>query len=73
MKTLIREIEEEDFINQRIDVYANLIDEVAKEKNNFYSYEEYIKAVDALKRVFEKRKDKFNGYNSYFYKTINDR
>lgn len=57
MKTLIREIEEEDFINQRIDVYANLIDEVAKEKNNFYSYEEYIKAVDALKRVFEKRKD----------------
>lgn len=55
MRNLIEEIEKEDYINKRIDVYANLIDEAAKNSNNFYTYEEFQKAIPAFKNVFERR------------------
>ncbi len=55
MKKLIEKIEKEDYINNRIDVYANLIDEAAKNSNNFYTYEDFQKAIPAFKNVFERR------------------
>ena len=57
MMKLVEEIENEDFLNKRIDVYANLIDEAAKNPNNFYTYEDFKIAIPVFKDVFERRKN----------------
>ena len=57
MIKLVNKIEEEDFLNSRIDVYANLIDEAAKNSNNFYTYEDFKIAIPTFKDVFERRKN----------------
>lgn len=56
MVQLVEKIEQEDFLNKRIDLYANLIDEsIRNNPNNFYDYEEFKLAIDAFKRVFGNR------------------